>query len=558
MKRNWTRYLLLPVLLVQALSSCSHSDEPDAGADGSIVSVSLAFSASTSVASVTRMSDDIVQVEGKAFRGMQDVKIVPFVVDDSNLDQAVGLKDLPAEQIINELGTLAQEWFYYYKTCSFMRGVNAVLCYGRAIPEDDKATNGSIVADYPVDMVPENIHFSLEPIYTKSGADAKADALAAYMTSIARATGWSTANDSQLKAYYLNFIAIGNDGTTALLAGSSASVKAYVADLRSKIDELADSDIKTAIIDAIDDYSTGLDGYPANIDLPDGAAVLKWDSNKVTNGEKGAFVPQTLTTMESAINSLSRFAHPAELYYFANSRLYTSSREVAQDVYENTDTWNNVLGEYDRGIASVSGNTKSVAVKEPMQYGVARLKMTMAEIPSSLKDGRGTALTGLDASKFPLTAVIVGGQHTVGYDFKPQGERSDDDMRFAYDKNVGTGNTVNTLVLQSYDGEVVTIILEFENKSGVPFVGKDGIIYPDTKFYLVGKVNPNDASGDEEVNGRVFTQDHITSVTMVMDRDKSLPNAYNVMPDLLTPRLEIGIQLVAQWIGSTITNVPLQ
>lgn len=498
------------------------------------------------------MSDDIVQVEGQPFRGMQDVKIIPFSVSNPDNEPVIGITDRPKDFVISELGTKKRDWFYYYKRCPFVRGVNSVLCYGRAIPQGGKASNGSIVADYPSDLAPENIHFSLEQICSETTPDARAVALATYLTNIAGAAGWSTTDDPELKAYYQNFIGMGNDGEAALLAGSSASVKAYVADLEAKIESLGSSDVKEAIIQAIDAYSTDLDGYPANIDLPDGTAVLRWDS------DQGAFVPQVVTTTVSSITSLSRFAYPAELYYFANSRLYTSNREVPQSIYESEETWSTVLGEYFKQTSPIGVTTQAVAVKEPMQYGVARLKMTMADMPSSMKDGRGTTLSGLDASKFPLTAVIVGGQHTVGYDFKPQGEKSEFDMRFAYDKNVGTGNTVNTLVLQSYDDEIVTIILEFENNSGVSFVGKDGTIYPNTKFYLIGKVNPKDASENKDVDGRVFTQDYITSVTMTMDKDKSLPNAYNVMPDLLTPRLEIGVQLVPQWIQVTPTNVPLQ
>ena len=556
---NWTRILLMmPVLLVQALSSCSSDDETDIFDDGSSVSVSLAFIASKSVGTTTRMSDNVVQVEATDFRGMQDVKIIPFAVVDPDNSPVVGITDRPKDDMINELGIKKRDWSYYYKSCSFTRGVNAVLCYGRAIPEDDKASNGSIIADYPVDMSPENIHFSLEQIFTGTKADAQAEALAAYLTSIARSTGWATANDSQLRAYYQFFIGMGDDGETALLAGSSASVKAYVGDLKSKIEQLDDGEIKTKIIQAIDAYNNDLDGYPANINLPDGVAALRWDSEKEIGGMKGAFVPQIVTTTVAAITSLSRFAYPAELYYFANSRLYTSNSEVAQTVYENDETWNSMLGKYYKETSPISVNTKAVAVKEPMQYAVARLKMTLSDIPSSMKDGRGMSLYDLNARKFPLTAVIVGGQHTVGYNFMPQGEKSELDLRFAYDKNVGTGNTVNTLVLQSYDDEIVTIILEFENKSGVAFVGKDGIVYPNTKFYLIGKVNPKDASKNEDVNGRVFTQDNITSVTMTMDAEKSLPNAYNVMPDLLTPRLEIGVQLVPQWIQVIPTNVPLQ
>lgn len=160
--------------------------------------------------------------------------------------------------------------------------------------------------------------------------------------------------------------------------------------------------------------------------------------------------------------------------------------------------------------------------------------------------------------KFPLTGVIIGGQHTVGFDFKPKEPQSDVDARFIYDSEVGTAGTdgkwtVNTLVLQSYDGEKVPVVLEFTNNSGSQFTGKDGIIYPGTKFYLIGQLDPADKGADNYA-GRVFTQDYTTKVSMKVT---SLANAYSCMPDLLAPRLEIGVEVTTDWIQSTTTNVML-
>ncbi len=54
--------------------------------------------------------------------------------------------------------------------------------------------------------------------------------------------------------------------------------------------------------------------------------------------------------------------------------------------------------------------------------------------------------------------------------------------------------------------------------------------------------------------GRVFTQDYTTRMTMSVT---SLAKAYTCMPDLLAPRLEIGVQVVTKWIQATTTNVEL-
>ena len=125
----------------------------------------------------------------------------------------------------------------------------------------------------------------------------------------------------------------------------------------------------------------------------------------------------------------------------------------------------------------------------------------------------------------------------------------------------------STLVLQTYDtgegsdkkgSEEVTIVMEFLNQSGQAFAGKNCIIYPDTKFYLIGKANPLEATSAgaaPEAMGRVFTQDHVTTVNTKV---QSLANAYNVLPDLIGGRLELGVELVSSWVQAETTNVILK
>ena len=183
--------------------------------------------------------------------------------------------------------------------------------------------------------------------------------------------------------------------------------------------------------------------------------------------------------------------------------------------------------------------------------------MTLTEIASSLQDAKGQDFVGSNANQ-TLTGIIIGGQHTVGFDFKPREPESDVDARFIYDTQVGTADndgkwTVNTLVLQSYDDEKVPVVLEFQNNTESQFTGKDGIIYPGTKFYLIAQLDPAD-KGEGKYARRVFTQDYTTKVSMKVT---SLANAYSCMPDLLAPRLEIGVEVTTDWILSTPTTVIL-
>ena len=237
--------------------------------------------------------------------------------------------------------------------------------------------------------------------------------------------------------------------------------------------------------------------------------------------------------------------------FFVDSPIRTSANEVAKTVYqENTKTWSAFLNDYYNGSTAVNTNTKAVAVENPIQYGVGRLDLTLTTMSSN------TSMTTL-----PLTGVIIGGQHTVGFNMKPQGEQTDVDGRFIYEKTVDAsslateGYKTSTLVLQSYDNEKVPVILEFENKTGQAFTGKDGTVYPNARFYLIALIDPADKKEvGKDYTNRVFTQDYITTMSM---RVTSLAKAYTCMPDLLAPRLEVGVQVVTKWIQATTTNVEL-
>ena len=141
-------------------------------------------------------------------------------------------------------------------------------------------------------------------------------------------------------------------------------------------------------------------------------------------------------------------------------------------------------------------------------------------------------------------------------------------MKFVYDSrlNTNTGNTnyclstteaadpfLHTLVLQNCEDEDVTVILELQNDSGQDFKGENGVIYKGTKFYLVGKVvKPTYSEGDLDYKKRVFTQDHTTTIGMEIS---SLAHAYNVLPDILGGRLEIGVEIKTDWEAATPTTV---
>jgi hypothetical protein len=203
---------------------------------------------------------------------------------------------------------------------------------------------------------------------------------------------------------------------------------------------------------------------------------------------------------------------------------------------------------------------------------VAHLSATIASKSSSLPDADGNHIEVEYQSKpsFPVTGIIICGQHPVDFEFKVKttatGGSTGDEL-FIYDRHLGgspylkfgdpASGPFETLALQNEDGKDVTIMLELENQSGKNFKGEDGIVYNGTKFYLTGIIKLSESSNKSEkddVKKRVFTQDHTTTVTMKV---QTLAHAYNVMPNILSGRLEIGVDIKLDWVGTTPTTVIL-
>lgn len=545
------RHLFSCLGLLLMLAACGSSDDiestvsPDGPVSGDEQSkVSLAFSVS-STADQTRSSAAIAQVSG--FRGITTPTLLAFQVrrevqkDDKAYPASVsggGSQD----------GKNAK--FFFYNDFQLPIGTSALLVYAKATPVNDKSVNGSTIASIPTSTTPAAITFSPDHIYSGTTVHADAQAIAEYLTTIANTTGWEGSSYDELRQ---NFIGKGAVAPT-LMAGSSASVNAYVAKLIVELNKSGDSQLKTDILTNIaakpEQLTDESKYYPASIGLPDGVAALKWDN------DNKKFVFQTTTTLKD-VNSLNVFAYPAELCYYGNSQIKTSETLIGHTGYTSETDWKTtVLPNYTDG-QIITSTTKSVAIEKPLQYGVARLdvalkaKTTKATISEAekdvLKDADGNNVV-VEATSFPLTGIIVGGQRRVGFNYKPLSDSDPESM--VYDSKVTNDSDnpiyllpteddtngkptfsapVHTLLLQSWDGEDETIILEFENKSGTTFKGMDGLINPDTKFYLIGTIlKPTEVAGQDQTK-RVFTQDYITTANVTIE---SLSQAYNAVPDL--------------------------
>ena len=541
------RHLFSCFGLLLMLAACGSSDDiantvsPDGPVSGDEQSkVSLAFSVS-STAAQTRSSAEMVQVSG--FRGITTPTLLAFQVrrEVQKDDKAYPASVSGASGIDGKNAK-----FFFYNDFQLPIGTSALLVYAKATPVNDKAVNGSTIPPIPTNTNPAAITFSPDCIYSGTTVHDDAQAIADYLTAIANTPNWEGSSYDELRQ---NFIGKGAVAPT-LIAGSSASVNAYVDKLIVELNKSGDSQLKTDIITNINNKPVQLTDatkyYPASIGLPDGVAALKWVETTTNNVTTGAFVPQTTTTLQG-VNSLNVFAYPAELCYYGNSQIKTSESLIGHTGYTSATDWKeNVLPNYTDG-QIITSTTKSVAIENPLQYGVARLDVTIQAKTTKLKDSDGTDIT-VGATSFPLTGIIVGGQRRVGFDYKPL--NSADAQSLVYDSQVKKDNNssayllstaptatdaVHTLLLQSLDGEDETIILEFENNckdgdnNGVTFKGIDGMINPGTKFYLIGTIlKPTEEEG-KDYTKRVFTQDYITSANITIE---SLSHAYNAVPDL--------------------------
>ena len=526
------RHIIYYLLLGMMMTSCSTSDDMTGQVNEmtqlKAKQVDLLVSVS-SKASNLRQAPTLTH-RAPTFSAIDLMVAIPY---RTNGNEVTASDDPLIDLMGADEGNLAKEYdvekynTYYVDHCQLMTGTDRMLVYGKATKPS--TTNPAVYGELsPLPTIRKktaDIQFSLTSIRESTTPHADAQALANYI--------------------------MGSEGA-GLMSGAAANIKAFVAALKAL---LTGSDaLSTAIKANIDANSTiASNTYPQSIGLPDGAAVIRWTGNK--------FEVRTTTTTLDNINGINRYTYPAELMFFVDSPIRTSAEEVSETTYQNTDKlWSAFLETYYKGSTAVNTNTKAVAVENPIQYGVAKLDLTLTGMSATLSDAKNEVVLDADMTHLPLTGVIIGGQHTVGFNMKPQGKQTDVDGRFIYEttvdnSNISEGYKTSTLVLQSYDNEKVPVILEFENNTGHAFTGKDGTVYPGARFYLIAMIDPADKKEEgKDYTNRVFTQDYTTTMSMSVT---SLAKAYTCMPDLLAPRLEIGVQVVTKWIQATTTIVEL-
>ena len=550
------KFFVFGMIGAMALSfnACTSDDEvANEKIDQKEVKTRFALSLTNSVK--TRMDAQYAQVgdivdgveQAGEFQGMTAIQVFPFkaaVTRESTIEEnPIALADFTTFDAKNVNAKV-------YTDVSIPVGTTDFLFYGKI---DGNGGQGELKASYDEQTliqgpVAKAISFDLVPIVEEAsfeGGKAIVEGLNAVYAAIPKDASWD-----ELRAAF-----------ESLKAGSWASVAAFMEDMYQAVlaGNAEETEITGAIKDAgfVDDEGKAVaatdDSFPRDLGLPDGAVQVAFAN--------GAFAYVVGSVEGLNVPAMNVYTKPAELYYTVNSKGVIDEETTHADNFKNEDytTWEDVIeNEYDNNVAAVTLQTKSVVLQDQVQYAVGRLdaavKVTDETVKDSGAEGGEANYVAVPADGYPVTGILIGGQKQVVWDFTPTTVENAPEFTI-YDPNVEASAVVGelsapmyTLALETASGEKVNIALEFVN-TGADFYGVNHRVIPaGTKFYLVAQLDPEKAINKDDVDFRnVFKQDHATKLNLTIGTE-SLQNAYNVVPDLRSPKLEFGLSVNLEWL----------
>lgn len=329
-----------------------------------------------------------------------------------------------------------------------------------------------------------------------------------------------------------------------------AAAKTLAEQIKTNVEKFFDSDneyqwktageIMTALnvnFSTVDD-DCNLNDFPVNFNLPNGSVILQFDITPKDPGPgfdfaynyKGAVATYAMGDENGSFNPLN-YVYPAELCYFGNSAIRVSDQTKAANYYPDGVTdWDNDDKWTDDWVkdSHVTNTTRSVAMKDNINYGTALLETKVKFGAATLQDNYGaldkrwnnkpeitesnnTIDATADRDHFVLTGVLVGGQEQeVGWNYIAKsttpgfGNMVYDNVGEIhiphFDSNSATQSTSAanyTLLWDNWEAKNkgskqrdVFVALEFVNK-GVDFYGQNNLIRSGATFYIVGKLDPD-------------------------------------------------------------------
>ena len=531
----------------------------------------------------TRMSGDNAQAN-KNFLGMEDIRMYSFKGEPTASSTSTATFTLA--NIASGISETASSKIY--SDVSVPVGTTHFLFYAHApqgTTDADKFELGVLNLTNPETDATATSGISAALVAVKKEDTASPAALLGILNGVAGVDGWATAGaDTKLGKLYTQYI--------KAKAGSANSIRFTLQSLHNSLSGVisaADDAQKTVAenirkeIDKSFTPTTGTDGYvtlaykegsaystyPNNINLPDGAVQLTYAEDNKT------FSYAISSTLGALTLDAAKICFPASIYYFQSSDLAATAVELDASKWPTSTTaWTGTAAPWlkdanslaDGWTASVQPTTRSIAMRQNINYGVANLATTVKCGAASLPDNKDLTVTdpsefagtvAVPAAGFTVTGLLIGGQPTkVGFDFQPTSDA--EYVQTVYDKNLngivamnGVASTPNyTIVLPNDKGRgvadqnKVNVAIELTNNSGVAFRGADGIIPAGGKFYLVGQLAPKDQKVTGVENPAVFMSDYMTTLKLTI---KSLKNAYNTIPDLRSTKLQLGLSVDLDW-----------
>lgn len=562
-------------------TACSSEDElanTNPTFDGESVKTQFAINIPYAKGQGTRMGTDIVQ-QNNNFRGIKDIYLVPTTGSAATtFSSIIDLGEITAF----DNSTSTDPNYKVYKDVNIPTGTAYFHFYGEAknVNVASDMVNGAIEKTLPNASSTGAIEFNLKQIYKNNGGTDKFStgltSMINVLNSVAAEMAKETSNQT-VKDLYTSL--------QSMEAGSANSIKIAMENLYNALPSTA-----TGVLNAIAGagkpftatpgtsgstlaWNTGYDAsFPTSIGLPEGTAQVEWSSNE------SKFVAKSAGGNSYGIKP-ENICYPAALYYYIGTNAKTKDMEF--------NDWSASMGsasdwdQYDWTAnswgSSVTSTTRTVALEDNVQYGVANLKTTVRCASATLEDN-GAALGGavhnvvVPSDGFPVTAIIVGGQPSkVGYNLEGV-------TGTTYDYNVYDSIPANNLVAKNEsttpsqcnytlllddtkntaDGThpKVYMAIELTNNSGTDFYGQGGIIPVGGKFYLIGELDPATATGAQDNKpASVFAKDYITTANLTI---KSLKNAYVTIPDLRASKLELGLSVDLDWQNGLTFDVEIQ
>lgn len=371
------------------------------------------------------------------------------------------------------------------------------------------------------------------------------------------------------------------EGTTSFHnIGNVASVGTIAASLKEGGVVTDQTDFNTKFGSVTDELLTT---FPSSFGLPEGVAQLS-----VSGTDVFSYKTEDNSLLGSGTVSASNYMYPSELMYFDNSALRVNDAEKNVSDYPNGyNNWNtNAWTGWTTG--PVVASTRSVAVKNNINYGVAMLKSSVALVGDAFQDNRAAVVgspaqnqifTDTDVEKFTLTGILVGGQiNQLGWNYLAKTPETAANWNYViYDNQIPNSGKIPTvvgkenytLVFDNYNSIIaddaqsdVYVALEFVNNSEKAFYGKGNIVPVGGTFYLVAKLTkggntiaswddtyaipPYDGSGASKEITRIFVQDFMTTASFKIG-NTSLQNAFVTMPDLRSTQSSLGLSVNLDW-----------